>query len=69
MHKPKLVKGAILPERAVKTAAEACGQRDVVERASDVTLVEECDDLIAGLEARDVLADRDDRAGAVGARN
>jgi hypothetical protein len=40
-----------------------------IDRAANVSLVEESDDLVAGLEARHILADCQDGAGAVRAGN
>ncbi len=69
VHEALLVEGADGAERAVKGTAEAGRVVDGVDGPANVLLVEERDDLVAGLEARDVPADGEDGAGAVGARN
>lgn len=67
MHKSLFVERAVLPQRAVQGSAEARGQRIRSQRTGEMRLVEESDDLVAGLEAGDALADGLDDAGAVGA--
>jgi len=59
------VKGAVLPESSVNDTAEAGLKRVVVERASNVTLVEESYNLVALLKQGNLGADGHDGAGAV----
>jgi hypothetical protein len=62
-----LVKGTDGAEGAVNNTTETGLDAEVVERTADVALVEEGDDLVAGLEAGDVLADGEDGTGTIGA--
>lgn len=52
-------------EGTVNDTTETGLDAEVVERAANVALVEEGDDLVAGLEAGDVLADGEDGTGTV----
>lgn len=69
MHEALLVEGAILPQAPVDVAADTGGDGLRVETPGQVALVEDYDDLVAVLEARDALADGGDGAGAVRGRN
>jgi len=65
VHETLVAKSTILPQRAVNGAAETRPQGGLVERSANVSGVEERDDLVALPEALHILADGDDRAGAV----
>ena len=54
-------------EGTVDDTTETGLDGEVVERTADVALVEEGDDLVAGLEAGNVLADGEDGTGTIGA--
>jgi hypothetical protein len=54
-------------ESSVSYTTETGLDAELVERTADVALVEESDNLVAGAEAGDVLADGEDSAGAIGA--
>lgn len=64
-----LVVDAVLLEGAVNDTAGAGGDGVVVQRTGQVGLVELGDDLVADLEAVDLLADGLDNTGAVGSRD
>ena len=68
-HKAILVKGADGAQGTVDDTAQAGGGGGEVEVAADVALVEQGDDLVAGLETPHMLADGDDLASAVGSRD
>lgn len=66
-HRDKtlLVKGTDGTEGTVNDTTETGLNAEVVEGAADMALVEEGDDLVAGLEASDVLADSEDGTGTI----
>lgn len=59
------VEGAVLAKRAVERAAETGLEGNVVERAANVAGIEECNDIVAHLEAPGLLSHRHDGAGAI----
>lgn len=65
--KTLLVEGTDGTEGTVNDTTETGLDAEVVERTADVALVEEGDDLVAGLEAGDILADSENGTGAIGA--
>jgi hypothetical protein len=65
--KAVLIEGTDGAEGSVSYTAETGLDAELVERSANVALVEESDDLVAGTEAGDVLADGEDSAGAIGA--
>ena len=67
MDKAVLVEDADGAEGAVGGATEGGVAIFKLELASNVVLVEDGDDLVAGLEALDILADGENGTGAVGA--
>ena len=66
-NKTVLVESTDGSEGTVNDTTETGLDGEVVERTADVALVEEGDDLVAGLEAGDVLADGEDGTGTIGA--
>lgn len=65
--KAVLIEGTDGAEGSVSYTTETGLDAELVERSANVALVEESDDLVAGTEAGDVLADGEDSAGAIGA--
>lgn len=65
--KTLLVKGTDASESSVNGTSKASLYAQVIEGASDVTLVEEGNDLVAGLEAGDVLANGENGTSTIGA--
>lgn len=60
-----LVESTVGAESTVENTTEAGVEAVDIDGAADVLLVEEGDDLVAGLEASDVLANSEDGAGAI----
>jgi hypothetical protein len=69
MDEAFLVKGPVLAQSAVDEPTDTSAEGLIVERASDVALVKECDDLVAGLKASDVRANSHDLTGTIGGRD